>query len=178
MRRIFSLLFFAFVLVVGCAKQDRPFGFTKEQWASFSKEKRAVLEEQYKRHTHEGIHRFDHLPEGPFGEVVVHLSGGSAMLWPDNKQMSFEPVHFKLYLGDCKDVTLKNADNATVLCVCYKNGTLVFDPDRDDAAYSKGGLIVHQNGLWRFGVVHPSVTSKGFAALTNVQLQIKGGFDG
>lgn len=165
-------------MLIGCSNPGASMGFSKKVWENFSDEKKALLKEEYKRHTHEGIHRFDHLPEGPFSTVTVDVEGGSAMLWPEQKRMAFEPVHFTLALGKCKDIVLKKGDSATVLCICYKNGTLIFDPSRSDTVYAKGGLVLHQNALWRFGVVHPSVTSKGYTAMRDVSLTIQGSYDG
>lgn len=153
-------------------------GFSESAWRALSQDERDQLLAQNMHHTHDGIRQFDHLPEGPFSEVVIGLSGGTAVLWPGEKRMAYDPIQAKLSLGECKDITLKNDRYAGVLCICYKGGTVMLDPSRENPTYSHGGLVLHQNALWRFGVLNPSVRSYGHILLKKARLAIQGAYDG
>ena len=126
MRMVYRLLILPMLLgLYGCHQSPYELGFTKEEWQKMPHQKRSfILKKSYRKHT-----VFTGVTKQPmFNKILVTLSDGTAILWPQKSRGPYDPVQIPLQSGQCKKIHLSHQNAYATLNLCYKEGVLLPDP--------------------------------------------------
>lgn len=148
------------------------FGVDSGAWQSMSLQQKKALQENYLK-----IQAYQQAATKTSGKQVLRLSvwGGKAKMPPDFDVYAFNKVSIYLHEGSCQDLWLNASEGKHQGSVraCYLNTLLSLDPSRTNPADWQGTVFFHYNPVWDHGFTYHSVSSSGYAGLSNASVRVQ-----
>lgn len=163
-------------LLTACQTMDhKHFGLSEHEWNNLQPEQKSKLTKKYWQVKKQHVLTTNKAFRTPFKKIEIKLVKGTALMWPEKRQMAFMPVRIILQSGACKEVELFGPGKIsnTVSEICYDGKQVSIDPSHWQLEYANGALVIARHHLWHQGMVYQHLNSKGYAGLRNVSVSIR-----
>lgn len=176
---LFFSISVAAVLLSGCSAAR--YGLSEQNWKSLTAAQQKAMRKNYRHiaatRAREKREQDKQRITATTPKLVVEIEGGKAMMPPFDYPRDFDPVHFIVYQGHCRAVTLAESagERKTELEACYLGNLLYVDPSKTEFKWHQGSLQFHYNPLWdsEKGFLYSGISSQGYVGLSNTKIRVK-----
>lgn len=176
---LFSSILSSLILLSGCSAAR--YGMSEQQWKTLSSAQQKSMRNNYHyiaaTRAREKREQDRQRITADTPKLIVEIEGGKAMMPPFDSRTEFDPVHFIVYQGHCRAVTLAESEGerTTELEACYLGNLLYIDPSKTEFKWHQGSLQFHYNPLWdsEKGFLYSNISSQGYAGLSDTKIRVK-----